>query len=149
MPRWLPRMSFADLRIKNDVDMLMVPLRHCQLNGRAFRFTVDIHTALYNGAYDFELVFPDGYPFMSPRLTCLTPVYHPNIGSEGHVCLKVLREGWMPSYDLNSIVVSLLCAFHYLSADDALNTEAASLLENDYEEFERRVKSTGRQDAEE
>jgi ubiquitin-protein ligase len=47
--------------------------------------------------------------------------------------------GWMPSYDLNSIIVSLLVIFEYPESRDALNKEAGILLDSNYEEFRRKV----------
>lgn len=131
-------MSFAEARIENDLNNLTIPIKF-QKNGLTVNFKLKIDTEIYRGMYDFVLEFPTEYPFKSPKLKCLTKVFHPNIDEQGHVCLKVLREGWLPSYDINSVVVSLICIFYYLSGEDALNTEAGMLFEQDYQEFKRRA----------
>ncbi|ELA40999.1 uncharacterized protein VICG_01958 [Vittaforma corneae ATCC 50505] len=133
-------MSFFHARICNDLENLAIPLDY-ELNGNRLVFKLEIHTRIYNGTFKFELEFPKEYPFKSPKLSCKTKVFHPNIDSEGHVCLKVLREGWMPTYDLNSIIISLLCSFEYLSGEDALNTEAGDLLDQNFDEFVRKAKT--------
>lgn len=137
-------MSFAALRIKHDLENLAIPLGSATLRDYTLDFCLSLDAELYEGLYSFTLTFPPDYPFNSPRLLCHTPVFHPNIDDEGHVCLKVLREGWMPSYTVSSIVVSLLWAFSSPSSEDALNTEAGDLIETDYAEFKRRVKECGR-----
>lgn len=133
-------MSFFKAVIQNDLNNLSIPLDY-ELVGNKLFFSLKIDTKIYKGTYRFELTFPDDYPFRSPKLTTSTKIFHPNIDQEGHVCLKVLREGWMPSYSVNSIIISLMCCFEYLSPEDALNTEAGDLLEQDYEEFVRRARS--------
>lgn len=133
-------MSFFHARIQNDLENLAVPLDY-ELSGDRLTFKLEIHTKIYDGIFKFELAFPREYPFKSPKLRCGTRVFHPNIDSEGHVCLKILREGWMPTYDLNSILVSLLCSFEYVSGEDALNTEAGDLLEQDFDEFVKRARA--------
>lgn len=136
-------MSFFEARIQNELNNLAVPIEYT-LDNYTLNFKIKISTEIYNGLFSFELKFPADYPFKSPKLICKTSVFHPNIDSEGHVCLKVLREGWMPTYDLNSILVSLLCIFEYISGEDALNTEAGHLFDQDYEEFVKKAKKVSK-----
>lgn len=131
--------SFFTARIKHDLENLAVPIEY-SLDCNKLDFCMQIRTAIYHGVFNFELKFPDEYPFKSPKLFCKTKVFHPNIDIEGHVCLKVLREGWMPSYDLNSVLVSLLCCFEYPNSEDALNTEAGDLLEQNYDAFVKKAR---------
>lgn len=131
-------MSFLEARIKHDIDNLSIPVDY-KLKDNHFNFTLKIETSIYNRILSFSLEFPDEYPFKSPKLMCLSKIYHPNIDLEGHVCLKVLKEGWMPTYDLNSIIVSLIGIFTDLSGEDALNVEAGVLLENNSSEFKKKV----------
>lgn len=133
-------MSFLRARIQRDIENLCVPVEF-QIGENELFFRVRMETEIYSGMYDFRIDFPPDYPFKSPKLFCTTAVFHPNIDKEGRVCLKVLREGWMPCYDINSIIVSLICSFHYPSGKDALNVEAGDLLEQDYEKFVRIAKS--------
>lgn len=135
-------MEFAKLQIERDISRLILPVK-ARLEGLVLYFTLDLDYPPYSGAFDFQLTFPRDYPFSSPRLKCLTKTFHPNIDGDGNTCLQILREGWMPSYDLNSIIVSLHCAFADLCPEEALNTEAASLYELDYPEFLRRVHQEG------
>jgi len=131
---------FFHARISTDLENLAIPLEY-KLSSNVLDFRLRISTEVYKQTFEFELTFPEEYPFKSPKLRCRTRVFHPNIDEEGHVCLKVLREGWMPTYDLNSIVISLMCAFEYLSGEDALNTEAGDLLDHNYIEFLRRARN--------
>jgi ubiquitin-conjugating enzyme E2 M len=124
---------FSDCRIKNDLENLTIPIEF-QLIDKSLNFQLNINTPIYKGNFNFLLIFPEEYPFKSPKLFCKTKVFHPNIFEE-NVCLKVLREGWLPSFDVNSVVVSILCMFYFVSGEDALNTEAGELFEQNYPEF--------------
>ena len=53
---------------------------------------------------------------------------------------KILREGCRPCFDINSIVVSIICCMNYISGEDALNVEAGDLFESNKEEFIRRAR---------
>ncbi len=44
-------------------------------------------------------------------LVCVCQIYHPNIDTEGHVCLNVLREDWSAAYDITACVNSLMFLF--------------------------------------
>ena len=46
--------------------------------------------------YRFDFIFPDNYPYKSPKVICRYKIYHPNIDFNGNVCLEILRNGWRP-----------------------------------------------------
>lgn len=41
------------------------------------------------------------------HIEILIQIFHPNIDPDGHVCLNILREDWMPSIDLSQVAHSL------------------------------------------
>src|SRR5437660_1641442 len=51
----------------------------------------------YEGAiFDLKVVFPKNYPFAAPLITFITPIYHCNIDSSGHICISILAAAWSP-----------------------------------------------------
>ena len=52
---------------------------HCQIIGRIFP-----SSHIYNKvAYQIQIDVPPSYPFESPSVRLLTPIYHPNVNNDG------------------------------------------------------------------
>uniref|UniRef100_A0A8D1BVZ1 E2 ubiquitin-conjugating enzyme n=2 Tax=Sus scrofa TaxID=9823 RepID=A0A8D1BVZ1_PIG len=48
-------------------------------------------------AFNLRISFPEEYPFKPPTVTFTTRIYHPNVDSEGQVCLPIIsNENWKP-----------------------------------------------------
>jgi ubiquitin-protein ligase len=75
--------------------------------------------------YKFSFEIPPEYPHSPPKVRCLTPVeppppcpkssrhqvFHPNIDTEGKVCLNILREEWKPVLDVAAVCIGLMNLF--------------------------------------
>nr|XP_030720237.1 ubiquitin/ISG15-conjugating enzyme E2 L6 isoform X2 [Globicephala melas] len=48
-------------------------------------------------AFNLRISFPEEYPFKPPTVTFTTRIYHPNVDSNGRVCLPLIsKENWKP-----------------------------------------------------
>ena len=54
-----------------------------------------------NGTFNLAILFPPEYPFIPPKVTFTTQIYHPNVDSKGEICVPILKtEIWKPSTKL-------------------------------------------------
>ncbi|GAV56299.1 hypothetical protein ZYGR_0BB00760 [Zygosaccharomyces rouxii] len=95
-----------------------------------------------DGTFTFELLFNEQYPMEPPKVKCLNRIYHPNIDTDGRVCLNILRQDWTPALDLQSIVIGLLFLFLEISGVDPLNKQAAETFNRSRQDFAHAVRQS-------
>ncbi|XP_036758048.1 ubiquitin-conjugating enzyme E2 C isoform X1 [Manis pentadactyla] len=80
--------------------------------------------------YKLSLEFPSGYPYNAPTVRFLTPCYHPNVDTQGNICLDILKDKWSALYDVRTILLSIQSLLGEPNIDSPLNTHAAELWKN-------------------
>jgi len=139
------RANAAELRAQKDIAE-MSPPTGCKVEFKdpndIMNFTLYItpNDGMYIGAtFQFSISIPNTYPYDPPKVHCDTLVYHPNIDLEGHVCLNILRQDWMPVLSLGSVIFGLMTLFLEPNPDDPLNKEAATLMIDNKKAFTTNV----------
>lgn len=70
---------------------------------------------------------PYEYPFSPPTIKFVNKIFHPNISTDGHICLDVLKDKWSPVFSLRTILISIMSLLSDPNPDSPLNGEAAKM----------------------
>lgn len=106
-------------------------------------------TIFEGGSFRCQLEFTKDYPNKPPKFRFIDDLYHPNIYSDGRVCMSILHEGidvfgyediserWNPSHSVNSILMSLLLILTNPNFESPANIDASKLWRDNFNEYKK------------
>ncbi|CAI8022537.1 Ubiquitin-conjugating enzyme E2 R1 [Geodia barretti] len=97
-------------------------------------------TPYQGGYFKAEMKFPVDYPYSPPRLRFLTPILHPNVYTDGELCISILHppgedphsgerpeERWNPTQSVRTILLSVISLLNEPNTFSAANVDASVL----------------------
>jgi len=87
------------------------------------------------GVFFLTIHFPTDYPFKPPKVAFTTRIYHPNINSNGSICLDILRSQWSPALTISKVLLSICSLLCDPNPDDPLVPEIARIFKTDRDKY--------------
>mmetsp|Transcript_34865 Transcript_34865/g.62706 ORF Transcript_34865/g.62706 Transcript_34865/m.62706 type:complete len:166 (-) Transcript_34865:207-704(-) len=108
---------------------------------------------LYEGGFfNARLSFPKNYPNSPPTCKFVSEMWHPNVYSDGKVCISILHnpgddpngyeqasERWSPVHTVETIMVSIISMLSSPNDESPANVDAAKMWRENREEFKKKV----------
>ena len=98
------------------------------------------NTPFEGGFFLVAIDIGDDYPENPPKCKFITPIYHPNVTSQGTICLNILDKQW----NVNNRIFNVVDYIYFLMArpntDDPLRTDIAKMITTEYFKFKEIAK---------
>ncbi|KAJ4978523.1 hypothetical protein NE237_009303 [Protea cynaroides] len=97
-------------------------------------------TPYENGIFRMKLLLSRDFPHTPPKGYFLTKIFHPNIATNGEICVNTLKKDWNPSLGLRHVLLVVRCLLIEPFPESALNEQAGKLLLENYDEYARHAR---------
>nr|C1C3R6.1 RecName: Full=Ubiquitin-conjugating enzyme E2 S; AltName: Full=E2 ubiquitin-conjugating enzyme S; AltName: Full=Ubiquitin carrier protein S; AltName: Full=Ubiquitin-protein ligase S [Aquarana catesbeiana]ACO51626.1 Ubiquitin-conjugating enzyme E2 S [Aquarana catesbeiana] len=97
-------------------------------------------TPYAGGIFRMKLILGKDFPAAPPKGYFLTKIFHPNVSSNGEICVNVLKKDWKAELGIRHVLLTIKCLLIHPNPESALNEEAGRLLLENYEEYASRAR---------
>ncbi|CAN6874889.1 unnamed protein product [Brassica oleracea] len=87
-----------------------------------------------------KLALSHDFPHSPPKGYFMTKIFHPNVASNGEICVNTLKKDWNPSLGLRHVLSVVRCLLIEPFPESALNEQAGKMLLENYEEYARHAR---------
>lgn len=128
-------------------------------DGGLFKWNIGLmvinpESAFDGGYFKAEMTFTNTYPFAPPTFKFLRPIYHPNIYTDGKLCISILHapgedeqsgelasERWSPLQGVESVLRSVLLLLDDPEISSPANVDAGVMYRDDRAQYNEKAKA--------
>lgn len=59
------------------------------------------------GVFSLRITFSDQYPEKPPRVRFTSEMFHPNVYSDGTLCMDIIQDRWSPCHSISTVLTSI------------------------------------------
>lgn len=121
-------------------------------------FTLNDDDSLYAGKIiKASMEFPDCYPLHPPTLRFVSKMFHPNVYTDGRVCISILEEDlpdptgyakpedkWAPVQNIRTVLLSIVVVINSPNIESPANVDASVMFRENRAKYEKTVKELAR-----
>jgi ubiquitin-protein ligase len=86
-----------------------------------------------------NITLSDNFPFSAPQVCFTANIWHPNVGTDGRICLDILNSSWTPALKLSAVLLSISSLLNDPNPASPLNGEAGRQYTSNRAEYDRKV----------
>ena len=128
------------IRITNDKNVSARPINDSNIKKWMATIIGPENSPYEGGIFKLNIEIPDNYPFKPPHITFITKIYHPNISSDGSICLDILKGQWSPALNMYKTLLSILSLLTDPNPNDPLMADIASEYKQNKDVFIQKAK---------
>ncbi|OTF83138.1 hypothetical protein BLA29_010993 [Euroglyphus maynei] len=126
--------GFEAKPVKNSDGTFNLMIWDCSIPGKS-------GTLWENGHFKLKIHFNNGYPLQPPVCQFTPPIFHPNIWTDGKVCLSILNpeKGWRSSTTVREILIGIQDLLNEPNIYDPANLFAYEAYVKNKQAYEKQI----------
>ncbi|CAL4073781.1 unnamed protein product [Meganyctiphanes norvegica] len=126
--------------IKNPPEGVKVHLNDQDVTDIQATITGPAGTPYVGGVFKVKLALGKDFPSAPPKGFFITKIFHPNVASNGEICVNTLKRDWKSDLGIRHVFLVIKCLLIVPNPESALNEEAGKLLLEAYDDYASRAK---------